>query len=183
MLSQVQERGATARPIAFMSKFISFAHSRYPGHRFKFFAMKWAICDKFHHWLRGQQFTVWMNNNPLTYILTKAKLDACEQRWVAKLAPYEFDIKYIPGPIFFCRFFEQRFIQPSALHHLTRVPYQTLLAEANAVRTDRVQDVFFWPNHPFDKASDSNKVVISCQATVDLPSGTLSRHEVAAVLH
>lgn len=49
------------------------------------------------HWLKGNKFTVWMDNNPLTHILTKPKLDCCEQRWVAKLASYDFDIKYVPG--------------------------------------------------------------------------------------
>ncbi len=98
VLSQVSSNGTTARPIAFASKSLTYAQSRYPAHRLEFYAMKWAICDKFHHWLRSQKFTVWTDNNPLTYILSKAKLDACEHRWVAKLAPYQFDIKYIPGP-------------------------------------------------------------------------------------
>ncbi|KAI3369532.1 hypothetical protein L3Q82_007742 [Scortum barcoo] len=40
---------------------------------------------------------VWTDNNPLTYLMTKPKLDACEQRWVAKLSPYTFDIKHISG--------------------------------------------------------------------------------------
>lgn len=62
-------------------------------------ALKWAICDKVSHWLKGHSFTAWIDNNPLTYILTKPKLDACEQQqWVTKLAAYEFDIKYVPGP-------------------------------------------------------------------------------------
>ena len=34
---------------------------------------------------------------PLTYVLTSAKLDACGQRWVAKLANYNFSIKYRCG--------------------------------------------------------------------------------------
>ena len=34
------------------------------------------------------------DNNPLTYVLSSAKLDACGQRWVAKLANYNFTIKY-----------------------------------------------------------------------------------------
>lgn len=37
------------------------------------------------------------DNNPLTYIMSKPKLDACEQRWVSKLGPFDFDLKYIPG--------------------------------------------------------------------------------------
>ena len=34
----------------------------------------------------------------MMYILTKPKLDACEQQWVVKLAAYDFDLKYISGP-------------------------------------------------------------------------------------
>ena len=37
------------------------------------------------------------DNNPLTYVLTSAKLDACGQRWVAKLANYNFTIRYKCG--------------------------------------------------------------------------------------
>lgn len=97
VLSQAPEGGSKARPIAFASKSLIRAQAKYPAHRLEFLALKPAICDKFSHWLKGHSFTVWTDNNPLTYILTKPKLDACEQRWVAKLAPYNFNIQYIPG--------------------------------------------------------------------------------------
>ena len=42
----------------------------------------------------GGQFDVYTDNNPLTYILTSAKLDATGQRWVASLANYNFQIFY-----------------------------------------------------------------------------------------
>ena len=42
-------------------------------------------------------FEVYTDNNPLTYVLSSAKLDACGQRWVAKLANYSFTIKYKCG--------------------------------------------------------------------------------------
>ena len=42
-------------------------------------------------------FTVFTDNNPLTYILTSTKLDATANRWLATLACYNFDIKYRPG--------------------------------------------------------------------------------------
>ena len=40
---------------------------------------------------------MYTDNNPLTYVLTTAKLDACGQRWVAKLANYNFTIQYRSG--------------------------------------------------------------------------------------
>lgn len=42
-------------------------------------------------------FVVYTDNNPLTYILTTAKLNAVGQRWVAELADFNFTIKYRPG--------------------------------------------------------------------------------------
>ena len=59
--------------------------------------MKWAITDKFHDYLYGNNFTVKTDNNPLTYVLTSAKLDATGHRWVAELANYTFNIEYRSG--------------------------------------------------------------------------------------
>ena len=56
------------------------------------------MCEKFHEYLYGTKpFEVITDNNPLTYVLTSAKLDACGQGWVAKLANYNFSIKYRCG--------------------------------------------------------------------------------------
>ena len=42
-------------------------------------------------------FEVHSDNNPLTYVLTTAKLDAMGQRWVAALVNYHFKIIYHSG--------------------------------------------------------------------------------------
>ena len=55
------------------------------------------MTDCFHEYLYGGSFDVYTDNNPLTYILTSAKLDAIGQRWVASLAPYNFILHYNPG--------------------------------------------------------------------------------------
>lgn len=91
---QVPERGSKARPITFVSKSLTRAQSKYPAHHLEFLVLKWAICNKFSHWLKGHSFTAWTDNNPLMYIPMKPKLDACEQWWVA---PYNFNIWHIPG--------------------------------------------------------------------------------------
>ena len=42
---------------------------------------------------------MYTDNNPLTYILTTAKLDAIGQRWVGSLASYNFKIFYKSGKL------------------------------------------------------------------------------------
>lgn len=59
-------------------------------------ALKWAITEKFQDYLYRKKFTVITDNNPLTYILSTAKLDATGHRWVAALAAFDFDILYRP---------------------------------------------------------------------------------------
>lgn len=61
-------------------------------------ALKWAVTEKFRDYLYyAPTFTVYSDNNPLTYILTSAKLNATSCRWVAELADFHFTIRYRPG--------------------------------------------------------------------------------------
>ena len=53
----------------------------------------------FHEYLYGGHFEVYTGNNPLTYILTTAKLGATGQRWVASLGNYNFKIFYKSGKL------------------------------------------------------------------------------------
>ena len=52
----------------------------YDTHKLEFWAQKWSIKERFHEYLYGGHFEVYTDNNPLTYILTTAKLDATGQR-------------------------------------------------------------------------------------------------------
>ena len=93
-----QRQEGKLRVIAYASRSLSKSESHYPAHKLEFLALKWAVCEKFHEHLYGSKtFEVYTDNNPLTYVLTSAKLDACGQRWVAKLANYNFTIKYKCG--------------------------------------------------------------------------------------
>lgn len=92
-----QEQDDLKRVIAYASRGLSRSEQRYPAHKLEFLALKWAVTEKFSDYLYGNQFTAVTDNNPLTYVLTSAKLDATSQRWVAALAAYDFDIVYRPG--------------------------------------------------------------------------------------
>ena len=77
---------------AYASQNLTRSERNYPVHKLKFLALKWAKTDKFHEYLYGSQFQVYTDNNPLTYVLTTAKLDATGHRWVATLSNYTFSI-------------------------------------------------------------------------------------------
>ena len=92
-----QEQNGLKRVIAYASRSLSKSEQHYPAHKLEFLALKWALCDKFHDYLYGNTFTVITDNNPLTYVLTTANLDATGHRWLAALGVYNFEIIYRPG--------------------------------------------------------------------------------------
>ena len=92
-----QEQDNEKRVIAYASRTLSASERNYPAHKLEFLALKWAITNQFHEYLYGGKFEVYTDNNPLTYILTMAKLDATGQRWVARLADYNFSLHYRSG--------------------------------------------------------------------------------------
>ncbi|RXN05331.1 Retrovirus-related Pol polyprotein from transposon 412 [Labeo rohita] len=92
-----QEQEGKLRVIAYASRGLSKSERNYPTHKLEYLALKWAVCEKFSDYLYGTEFTVLTDNNPLTYVLTTAKLDAAGHRWLAQLSTYRFNIKYRAG--------------------------------------------------------------------------------------
>lgn len=92
-----QEQGNHLRVIAYASRGLSRSESRYPAHKLEFLALKWSVAEKFCDFLYGNHFTVVTDSNPLTYILTTAKLDATSYRWLATLSTFSFKLVYRPG--------------------------------------------------------------------------------------
>ncbi|KAI3351461.1 hypothetical protein L3Q82_020223, partial [Scortum barcoo] len=68
--------------------------------KLEFLALKWAVCEKFRDYLfYAPHFTVYTDNNPLTYVMSTAKLNAVGHRWVGELADFHFEIRYRPGKV------------------------------------------------------------------------------------
>ena len=114
-----QEQDGKDRVIGFVSRTLFKCESCYPAHNLEFLALKWAVAESFQEYLYGNTFTTYSDNNPLTYLLTTAKLDTMEHRWIAKLAKFNFTVYYQSG---------KSNVEVDAL---SRIPwYQSIRAEA-----------------------------------------------------
>ena len=96
-----QKQGGELRVIGYGSRTLTLAGKKnYHLHsgKLEFLALKWAITEKCRDYLYyNLSFTVYTDNNPLTYVLTTAKLNSTGHRWIAELADFNFDIRYRPG--------------------------------------------------------------------------------------
>lgn len=88
-----QESGGKLRPVAYVSCSLIPPEKNYLVHKMDFLSLKWAIVDKLRDYLYGATFVVKMDNNPLTYLLSYAKLDATGHRWLVALSEFQFSLK------------------------------------------------------------------------------------------
>uniref|UniRef100_A0A3B3YDY6 Gypsy retrotransposon integrase-like protein 1 n=1 Tax=Poecilia mexicana TaxID=48701 RepID=A0A3B3YDY6_9TELE len=97
-----QRQSGKLKVISYGSRTLTPAEKNYNLHsgKLEFLALKWAVCEKFRDYLfYAPHFTVYTDNNPLTYVMGTAKLNAAGHRWVGELADFRFSIKYRPGKV------------------------------------------------------------------------------------
>ena len=96
VLSQKQDDGCY-HPAAFGSRTLTSSEQIYHRSKVEFLTLKWSVTEHFKEYLAYAPFTVCMDNNPLTYMLTTPNLDATGHHWVGALASYKFTLEYQKG--------------------------------------------------------------------------------------
>ena len=95
-----QKQEGKLRVIAYGSRTLTAPEKNYYLHsgKLEFLALKWSVCDKFNEYLYySKPFVVFSDNNPLSYVLSSAKLNAKGMRWLSNLSQFQFVIRYRPG--------------------------------------------------------------------------------------
>ena len=92
-----QWQGDQLRPVYYASRTLSPTERRYSQTEKEALALVWA-CERFHLYLYGINFELVTDHKPLEVIYSRtSKPSARIQRWVLRLQPYTFTVKYRPG--------------------------------------------------------------------------------------
>ena len=93
-----QDRGSGLQPIAFLSKKLSGAESRYPVHEQELLAIITALTS-WRHYLSGTAVPVRVrtDHKSLIHFQTQPMLSGRQTRWLETLADYDYAIEYVKG--------------------------------------------------------------------------------------
>ena len=93
----LQECNGEKRVICYSSRGLSDVERRYLQTEREALGVVWA-CEKFHVYLYGRHFELWTDHKPLEFIYSaRSKPSARIERWVLRLQPYSFTVRYLPG--------------------------------------------------------------------------------------
>jgi len=93
-----QDRGSGLQPVAFLSKKLSGAESRYPVHEQELLAIITALTT-WRHYLSGTAVPVRIrtDHKSLIHFQTQPMLSGRQTRWLETLADYDYVIEYVKG--------------------------------------------------------------------------------------
>ena len=93
-----QDRGSGLQPIAFLSKKLTGAESRYPVHEQELLAIITALTS-WRHYLSGTAVPVRVrtDHKSLIHFQTQPMLSGRQTRWLETLADYDYVIEYVKG--------------------------------------------------------------------------------------
>ena len=93
----LQNQKGVFKVVSHASRCLSDVERRYSQTEREALSIVWA-CERFHVYLYGIKFKVLSDHKPLEVIYSKAhKPSARIKRWVLRLQPYNFTVKYLPG--------------------------------------------------------------------------------------
>ena len=96
VLSQKQADGQY-HPTTYGSRALMSHEKNYHSTKLEFMTLKWVVTEHFREYLLYQPFVVWMDNNPLIYIMSTPNLGVTGHLWVGSLACFDFELEYQKG--------------------------------------------------------------------------------------
>ena len=91
-----QDHGSGLQPIAFLSKKLLPAETRYATHEQELLAIIIAL-KTWRHFLYGRKFIIQTDHHSLVHFMKQPNMSNRQARWSELLSQYDFEIQYVPG--------------------------------------------------------------------------------------
>ena len=93
-----QDFGQGLQPVAYESRKLNPAETRYSAYERELLGMVWAI-GKWRHYLEGTHFVVQTDHSSLRHLPNQPSVNRRIWKWVSILQGYDMEIRHIPGKI------------------------------------------------------------------------------------
>ena len=90
--------GQGLQPVAFESRILNPAETRYSAYERKLLGIVWAI-SKWRHYFEGRNFIVQTDHSSLRHLPNQPSVNRRIWKWVSILQGYDMDVRDIPGKI------------------------------------------------------------------------------------
>ena len=93
-----QDFGQGLQPVAYESRKLNPAETRYSAYERELLGIVWAI-GKWRHYLEGKHFIVQTDHSSLRHLPNQPSVNRRIWKWVSILQGYDLEIRHIPGKI------------------------------------------------------------------------------------
>ena len=93
-----QDFGQGLQPVAYESRKLNPAETRYSAYERELLGMVWAI-GKWRHYLEGKHFIVQTDHSSLRHLPNQPSVNRRIWKWVSILQGYDIEIRHIPGKV------------------------------------------------------------------------------------
>ena len=158
-----QDQGQGLQPLAYASKKLNNAETRYSAYERELLGIVWAI-GQWRHFVEGRRFIVQTDHSSLRYLPNQAAVHRRVWKWVGILQGYDIDIQHIPG-------------KKNPADSLTRRHQRQDQRQADAVREEDSKLVKFLqvPEHASDtEIQQALDQIFSRPSSDAVPSAVLS---------
>jgi hypothetical protein len=92
----MQDAGDGPRPVAFISRKLTDAESKYHANELECLAIVWAL-KKLRSYVYGRRFSVCTDSSAVRWLWSKKEVTGKFARWILALQEYDFEIRHIKG--------------------------------------------------------------------------------------
>ena len=91
-----QDSGDGPRPIAYISRRLTEAESKYHANELECLAIVWAL-KKLRHYVYGRRFSICTDSSAVRWLWSKKEVNGKFARWILSLQEFDFEIRHVKG--------------------------------------------------------------------------------------